>query len=140
MHPAARMTTVPAKKMASSRRLGEPSLASAIPHSVGAANRKVPMGLSKRMISSAARHLDGAPRSGVFNEVEGSLKGLIHDLRPHSLAACRWGCDIVRSDSRKVCSGTCPALHEGFCTAGVVRVKPRCDVLRLNQQWFVLWQ
>ena len=77
MHPAARITTMPAKKMAISRRLGKPSLASVIPHSVGAANRKVPIGLSKRMISSAARHLDGAPRSGVFNEVEGSLKGLL---------------------------------------------------------------
>ena len=76
MHPAARITTIPAKKMASNRRFGKPSLAIAIPQSVGAANRKVPMGLSKRMISSAARHLDGRPRSGVFNEVEGSLKGM----------------------------------------------------------------
>ena len=76
MHPAARMTTMPAEKMASSRRLGKPSLASAIPHSVGAANKKVPIGLSKRMISSAARHLDGPPRSGVFNKEDGSLKGL----------------------------------------------------------------
>jgi hypothetical protein len=32
--------------------------------------------LSKRMTSSAARDLDGPPRSGVFNEEDGSLKGL----------------------------------------------------------------
>ena len=76
MHPAARITTTPAKKRASSRRLGKPSLASATPQSVGAANRKVPIGLSKRMISSAARHLDVAPRSGIFNEGDGSLKRL----------------------------------------------------------------
>ena len=76
IHPAARITTMPAKKMASSRRLGKPSLASTIPHSVGAASRKVPIGLSKRIILRAACHLDGAPRSEVFNEVDGSLKGM----------------------------------------------------------------
>jgi hypothetical protein len=51
-------------------------LASAIPHSVGAANKKVPIGLSKRMIASAARHLDEAARPGLLNEGDGSLKAM----------------------------------------------------------------
>ena len=55
MHPA-RMMTAPTKKWLAGA-AGIAPFANTTPHSVGARSKNVPIGLSKRMISTAPRHL-----------------------------------------------------------------------------------